>query len=443
MKFVSANKIETNTVELKFLIAKDTFDAEVTKVFNQKKSKITIQGFRPGKAPRQVVEKIYGKGVFYEDALNNLLPAEYDAALKESGIKAVSAPEIDVETIDEEGVLVVAKVTVKPEVEINGYVGITMAKEVEKVTEEEVEAELASIRDRQARMIEVSDRAAAMDDTANIDYEGFVNGVAFDGGKGEGYDLKLGSGSFIPGFEEQICGHNVGEEFDVNVTFPTEYHAEELAGKEAVFKTKINAIKVTELPELDDEFAKDVSEFDTLDEYKADLKAKLEKKKEEQADRIFEGKLLDALVEKLEACVPEAMIANETENMLRDYDMNLRQNGLDLKTYMQYTGSNLDSLREQFKERAEKQVKIRLALEKIAEKENLEVSEEEINTELETIATAYNMPVDQVKVYIDSEDIKNDLLSRKAMDLVKAGVKKPRAKKAKVEKTEPAGESEQ
>jgi trigger factor len=375
MKFVSANKIETNTVELKFLIAKDTFDAEVTKVFNQKKSKITIQGFRPGKAPRQVVEKIYGKGVFYEDALNNLLPAEYDAALKESGIKAVSAPEIDVETIDEEGVLVVAKVTVKPEVEINGYVGITMAKEVEKVTEEEVEAELASIRDRQARMIEVSDRAAAMDDTANIDYEGFVNGVAFDGGKGEGYDLKLGSGSFIPGFEEQICGHNVGEEFDVNVTFPTEYHAEELAGKEAVFKTKINAIKVTELPELDDEFAKDVSEFDTLDEYKADLKAKLEKKKEEQADRIFEGKLLDALVEKLEACVPEAMIANETENMLRDYDMNLRQNGLDLKTYMQYTGSNLDSLREQFKERAEKQVKIRLALEKIAEKENLEVSE--------------------------------------------------------------------
>ncbi|MBQ8911895.1 MAG: trigger factor, partial [Clostridia bacterium] len=217
----------------------------------------------------------------------------------------------------------------------------------------------------------------------------------------------------------------------------------ELAGKEAVFKTKINAIKVTELPDLDDEFAKDVSEFDTLAEYKADLKAKLEKKKEEQADRVFEGKLLDTLVEKLEACVPEAMITAETENMLRDYDMNLRQNGLDLKTYMQYTGSNLDALREQFKERAEKQVKIRLALEKIAEKEGLEASEEEINTELETIAKAYNMPVEQVKAYIDPEDIKNDLLSRKAMDLVKASVKKPRAKKAKVEKTEPAGESEQ
>ncbi|MBQ8399112.1 MAG: trigger factor [Clostridia bacterium] len=443
MKFVSANKTETNTVELKFLIAKDAFEAEINKVYNQKKSKITVQGFRPGKAPRQIIEKIYGKGVFYEDALNNLLPAEYDAAVKESGIKPVAAPEIDVETIDDDGVLVVAKVTVKPEVEINGYTGISMAKEVEAVTEEEVEAELENVRNRQGRMIEVTDRAAAMDDTANIDYEGFVDGVAFDGGKGEGYDLKLGSGSFIPGFEEQICGHNVGEEFDVNVTFPTEYHAEELAGKEAVFKTKINALKYTELPVLDDEFAKDVSEFDTLDEYKADLKAKLQKKKEEQADKVFEGKLLDALVEKLEAQVPEAMVDTEAENMLRDYDMNLRQNGLDLKTYMQYTGTDLDGLRAQFKPRAEKQIKIRLALEKIAQKENLEVSEEEINNELETLANAYNMPVDQVKAYIDPEDIKNDLLSRKAMDLVKASVKKPRAKKAKAEKVEKTEETEQ
>ena len=443
MKFVSANKTETNTVELKFLIAKDAFEAEINKVYNQKKSKITVQGFRPGKAPRQIIEKIYGKGVFYEDALNNLLPAEYDAAVKESGIKPVAAPEIDVETIDDDGVLVVAKVTVKPEVEINGYTGISMAKEVEAVTEEEVEAELENVRNRQGRMIEVTDRAAAMDDTANIDYEGFVDGVAFDGGKGEGYDLKLGSGSFISGFEEQICGHNVGEEFDVNVTFPTEYHAEELAGKEAVFKTKINALKYTELPVLDDEFAKDVSEFDTLDEYKADLKAKLQKKKEEQADKVFEGKLLDALVEKLEAQVPEAMVDTEAENMLRDYDMNLRQNGLDLKTYMQYTGTDLDGLRAQFKPRAEKQIKIRLALEKIAQKENLEVSEEEINNELETLANAYNMPVDQVKAYIDPEDIKNDLLSRKAMDLVKASVKKPRAKKAKAEKVEKTEETEQ
>ena len=440
MKFVSANKIETNTVELKFQIAKDVFEAEVTKVFNQKKSKITVQGFRPGKAPRQIVEKIYGKGVFYEDALNNLLPAEYDAALKESGIKAVAAPEIDVETIDEEGVLVVAKVTVKPEAEITGYTGITMAKEVEKVTAEEVEAELAKVRERQARTIEVTDRAAAMDDIANIDYEGFADGVAFDGGKGEGYDLKLGSGSFIPGFEEQICGHNVGEEFDVNVTFPTEYHAPELAGKEAVFKTKINAIKMTELPELDDEFAKDVSEFDTLAEYKKDLKAKLEKQKEDKADIEFENKLIDVLLEKLEVCVPEAMINAEAENMLRDYDMNLRQNGLDLKTYLQYTGSTLDALRENFKPRAEKQIKMRLALEKIAEKENLEVSEEEINKELETLSTAYNMPVDQIKAYIDPEDIKNDLLARKAMDLVKASVKKPRTKKAKVEKAEAPAE---
>ena len=443
MKFVQSNKVDTNVYELKFIIDKATFDAETDKVYNKKKGKITIQGFRPGKAPRHMIEKIYGKGVFYEDALNNLLPTEYPAALAESGLKAVAQPEIDVESIDENGVLVVAKVTVKPEVEIDGYKGLTAAKETVKVTKEEVEEELERVRRRQGRSIEITDREAKMGDTANIDYEGFVGDKAFDGGKGEGYDLELGSGTFIPGFEEQICGHKIGDSFDVKVTFPTEYHAEELAGKEAVFKTTLNALKYTELPELDDEFAKDVSSFDTLAEYKEDIKAKLQKNKDDEADKAFESKLLDALVDKLEVTLPEVMTDMEAENMLRDYDMNLRQNGLDLKTYMQYTGQTLDQIREQFKPRAEKQVKVRLALEKIAEKEGLEVSDEEIAEELKTIAESYGMEVEQVKKYIEDEDVRNDLLSRKAMDLVKANAKKAKATKAKAPKEEQAEAAEE
>ena len=440
MKLVSNEKTEQNTVTLKFTIAKDVFDAQTEKVYNRKKNKITIQGFRPGKAPRHMIEKIYGKGVFYEDALNDLLPGEYAEALKESGIKAVAQPEIDVESIDENGVLVVAKVTVKPEVEIEGYTGIALSKETVKVTEKEVEEELENVRSRQGREIEVTDRPAKNGDTANIDYEGFADGVAFEGGKAEKQDLKLGSNTFIPGFEDQVIGHSVGDEFDIQVTFPTEYHAPELAGKDATFKIKLNGLKYTELPEVDDEFAKDVSEFDTLAEYKADLKAKIQKRKEAEADRVFEGKLADALVEKLEVALPEAMVNAEAENMLRDYDMNLRQNGLDLKTYLKYTGKELNDLREDFKPRAEKQLKLRLALEKIAQKENLSVTEEEIKKEIADLAAAYNMSADDVKAYVAKEDLENDLLSRKAMDLVKSTAKKPRASKKKASTEEPAGE---
>lgn len=440
MKLVSNEKTEQNTVTLKFTIAKDVFDAQTEKVYNRKKNKITIQGFRPGKAPRHMIEKIYGKGVFYEDALNDLLPGEYAEALKESGIKAVAQPEIDVESIDENGVLVVAKVTVKPEVEIEGYTGIALSKETVKVTEKEVEEELENIRSRQGREIEVTDRPAKNGDTANIDYEGFADGVAFEGGKAEKQDLKLGSNTFIPGFEDQVIGHSVGDEFEIQVTFPTEYHAPELAGKDATFKIKLNGLKYTELPEVDDEFAKDVSEFDTLAEYKADLKAKIQKRKEAEADRVFEGKLADALVEKLEVTLPEAMVNAEAENMLRDYDMNLRQNGLDLKTYLKYTGKELNDLREDFKPRAEKQLKLRLALEKIAQKENLSVTEEEIEKEIADLAAAYNMSADDVKAYVAKEDLENDLLSRKAMDLVKSTAKKPRASKKKASTEEPAGE---
>lgn len=436
MKFISQEKTEKNVVRLRFLIDKKVFDDATDKVFARKKSKITVQGFRPGKAPRHVIEKIYGKGVFYEDALNDLLPAEYDAALKESGVKAVASPSIDVEKIDEEGVLVIADVTVTPEVVVKDYKALPYAKETVKVTEKEIDAEIAQVRERQGREIEVTGRAAKTGDTANIDYEGFCDGVAFDGGKGEGYDLNLGSGTFIPGFEDQIVGHSIGEEFDVNVTFPTEYHSEELAGKAAVFKTKLNGIKETQLPELDDEFVKDVSEFDTMAEYRADVKAKLSKRKDEEADKKFESDLINALIEKTEVDIPEVMVKTEAENMLRDFDMNLRSNGLDLKSYLKYTGESLDDLREKYKPASEKQVKIRLALLKIAELEGLTATEEETEKEIADIAAANKIEVERVRQFINEEDLKNDLLSRKAMDLVKASAKKPRATKKTAVKKE-------
>lgn len=431
MKFISQEKKEQNQVELKFQIDAATFEGAVTKVFKKRAAKITVPGFRPGKAPRNVIEKMYGKGVFYEDALNDLLPAEYEAALKESGIEAVSRPDIDVEKIDEEGVTVIAMVTVKPEVKIEGYKGIPATKKTEKVTAEEIDAEIAQVRERNARQIEVTDRAAEDGDTVNIDYSGSVDGVKFEGGTAEGQDLKLGSGSFIPGFEEQIVGKQIGEEFDVNVTFPTEYHAAELAGKAAVFACKLNGITKTELPELDDEFAKDVSEFDTLDAYKADISAKLQKRKDEQADNEVEGQLIDALIEKLEADIPEAMFVQETENQLRDFDMNLRSQGLDLQTYTKYTGMTLDQLREQMRPRAERGVKTRLALEKIAQLENLTASDEEIDADLQKLADAYNMPLEEVAGYVDRADVAKDIQVKKAVDFVKenAAVKKSTARK--------------
>ena len=382
--------------------------------------KITVPGFRKGKAPRSVIEKMYGKGFFYEDAINEVLPDAFDAALKESALDMVGQPEFDVVSIDDNGVVLSAKVAVKPEVKIEGYVGIEAEKAVAEVTDEEIEREINTIRERNSREIEITDDTlSVMGDVCTIDYEGFVDGVAFEGGKGEDYPLKLGSGNFIPGFEEQVAGHKIGEAFDVNVTFPTEYHAAELAGKAAVFKTVIHKIKHVELPELDDDFAKDVSEFDTMDEYRADVKAKIAKRHEDEADRKFEDAIMDALIEKLEADIPEQMYVAETENFVRDYDNRLRMQGLDLKTYFQYTGMNLDSLREQLRPQAEKQVKLRLALEKIAELEKLEATDEDINAEVQRIADAYQMEADKVREAVPMDSIAQDMKVKKAMDLVK------------------------
>lgn len=441
MSLIANETIEKSRVQLKIKIEAADFSAAVSKVYQKQRKNITIPGFRRGKAPRNIIEKMYGKGVFYEDAINDLIPKYYSDAVKEAGIDAVGQPEFEVESADEkEGVVLVVKTDVKPEVKIDGYKGIEVTKEVKKVTDEDIDAEINRVRERNSRMIEVTDRAAALNDTVNIDYEGFVGKTAFEGGKAEGYDLVLGSGSFIPGFEDQIVGHNIGDEFDVKVTFPKEYHAEDLAGKKAVFKTKLNGIKFKELPELDDDFAKDVSDFDTFAEYRADVKSKLEKANEAEADSQVENQLIDALIEKLEADIPESMFVAETENYVRDYDTRLRYQGLDLKTYFQYTGMDLDALRTQLRPQAEKQVKTRLALEKIAELEKIEPSEEEVEAEFKRIADAYGMEVEKVKESVDAAEIAADLKVKGAVELVKAAakIKKATAKKAPAKKADDA-----
>lgn len=420
MELIKNERIESNKQELNIKIDSAEFEAACTKIYRRDAAKINVPGFRRGKAPRSIIEKMYGKGVFYEDAINDLIPANYDAAIKESGIEPIGQPEFDVISIDEDGVVLKAVVYVMPEVSIEGYRGIEATKTPYTVTDEEVDHEIEHAREHNAREVEIADRAAQLGDIANIDYEGFADGVPFEGGKDEGHDLKLGSGSFIPGFEEQIAGHTIGEEFDVNVTFPEQYHAEELAGKAVVFKCKLNAIKAEELPELDDEFAKDVSEFDTLAEYKADVKAKIESRKERAADAEVEEQLIDYLVANLNCDVPQPLYDIEAENIVRDYDMRLRSQGLDLATYMKYTGQSLDAIREQMKPAAERQVKTRLALQKIVELESIDVTDEEVEAEYNRMAEMYQMEAEKIKEAIASEDIKGDLKLKAAVELVKA-----------------------
>ena len=419
MSLIKSEKIEKNVHKIEFSVDKDTFQKAISNAYRKQVGKITVPGFRKGKAPRSVIEKMYGKVFFYEDAINEVLPDAFDAALEESKLKMVGQPEFDIVSVDDNGVVLSATLAVKPTVKIEGYTGIEVEKKVEEVTDEELEREINMVRERNSREIEVTDGVSEMNDVCTIDYEGFVDGVAFEGGKGNDYPLKLGSGNFIPGFEEQVAGHKIGEEFDVNVTFPEEYHAKELAGKAAVFKTVIHAIKHVELPALDDDFAKDVSEFDTMDEYRADVKAKIAKRHEDEADRKFEDAILEILIEKLVADIPEQMYVAETENFVRDYDNRLRMQGLDLKTYFQYTGMNLDTLREQLRPQAEKQVKLRLALEAIAKKEKIKVTKAETEAEIARIAEAYNMEVDKVREMVPADSVAEDMKVKKAMDFVK------------------------
>ena len=419
MKLLNTAEIGANQKELEIFIDHETFEAECEKAYKKNVAKFNIPGFRKGKAPRKMIEKMYGAGAFYEDAINAILPTAYPEAVKESGLDVVSNPDIDIKAIDENGIVITAKVFVKPEITVSEYKGLSAIKDAVEITDEAVNAEIDRVRDRQSREIEVTDRAAAMGDTVTIDFDGYVDGVAFDGGKSENYDLVLGSGSFIPSFEDKIVGKNIGENFDVLVTFPSEYHAENLAGKEATFKCALHAIKVKELPELDDEFVKDVSEFDTVDEYKASIKAKLEENANNMEDRKVEDQLLDALCEKVEGEIPEVMFENEAENCVRDYENRLRYQGMDLSTFMKYTGQTIETLKTQFRPQAEKQVKTRLALEYIAKAEGLTASEEDVNLEYQKIADAYGIEVDKVKASIEAAAIEADVVVGKAVLLVR------------------------
>ncbi len=420
MSLKSVTSPETNVSVLEITIDGATFAAAVTNAYNKKKGSITVPGFRKGKAPRAIIEKMYGAGFFYDDALSAVVPAAYEEALKESGLNVVSAPEYEVVSVDENGVVFNARVYTKPEVSIEGYKGIEVKRTVAPISDDAVNSEIARIQERNARTEEVTDRAAQLGDTVNIDYEGFKDGVAFAGGKADGHNLELGSGSFIRGFEDQIVGHTVGESFDIELSFPADYHAEELAGAAVTFKINLNGISTKILPELDDDFAKDVSEFDTLDEYKADVRAKLEADAAKRADNEVENQIIEALTEKLVAEIPEPMIVAETENFVRDYDNRLRMQGLKLDDYLKYTGMSLDDIRAQMRPRAESQVKVRLALEKIAALENITASDEDVEAELTKLSEAYNMELDRVKALVDPADVKADVCIQKAVELVKA-----------------------
>lgn len=416
---IKAKQLEKNKYEFSFTIEKPVFDAEIEKVYRKNAPKMNIPGFRRGKAPRHIIEKMYGATVFYDEALDNLLPEAYEKALGETKLEAVSRPELDIVSIDDNGVCLKAAVWVKPEVEISEYKGIAVDREAVNVTEEDILKEIDLTRERNARMLTVEDRAAADGDTAVIDFEGFVDGVAFEGGKGENYSLRLGSGSFIPGFEDQVIGHKTGEEFDINVTFPEEYGAENLAGKAAVFKIKLREIKVKELPVLDDEFVKDVSEFNTVDEYKEDVKKHLTERREAQEDNKVENALINALLENTTVDIPQCMIDNEVDGYVRDYEYRLRSQGGSLDMYFKYTGMTMEQLRENFKADAEKQVKTRLALGKVAKSEKLKALKKDLDAEYKKIASGYNVDVETVKTSIPAESISEDIVLRKAVDFIK------------------------
>ena len=419
MSLKSKETIAANQQKITFEVDHATFEAAINKVYKKTAKNITIPGFRKGKAPRALVEKMYGKEVFYEDAVNEIIPDAYADAMKDNDDAIVSRPEFDIVSIDENGVVLTATYFTKPEVEIKDYLGLAVERPVSAVTDAEIEAELGRVQARNSRMIDITDRAAANDDIVTIDFEGFVDGVAFEGGKAEGHQLKLGSGQFIPGFEDQIVGKEIGAEFDVNVKFPADYHAADLADKDATFKCKLHSIKFNELPTLDDEFAKDVSEFDTLDEYKADIKAKLEEDHKKHSDAHVDENIMKLLIEKLEADIPECMFENETENFVRDYDNRLRMNGLDLQTYFKYTGLTLETLRTQMRPDAERQVKVRLALEKIASLEKLEATEEDITAEYSRLAEMYGMELDKIKEAVAEDAVAEDIKVKKAIDLVR------------------------
>ena len=412
-----------NSFKLTIEVSAEEFEKACERAFQKNKGRIQLQGFRKGKAPRALIEKVYGAGVFYEDAANDLIESEYPKAADESGLEIVSRPEIDVEQIEKgKSFIFTATVAVKPEVELGTYKGVEIDKVDAEVTEEEVNAELDKAREQNSRTITVDDRAVQSGDIVNLNYCGTVDGVAFEGGTADEYNLTIGSGSFIPGFEDQLIGANVGADVDVNVTFPAEYHAEELAGKAAVFACHINSISVKELPEADDEFAQEVSDFDTIDEYKADLKAKLEESKAKEVKTAKENAVIDAIIEGAKMDIPTAMIDSQKRQMAEDFAQRLQYQGLSLDQYFKFTGLTAEKFLEQMEPQAVKRIQSRLVLEAIVKAENIEASDEDIEKEFENIAEQYQMDVDKIKELIGESERKNiamDVAIGKAVDLVR------------------------
>ena len=419
MNLISCEKLEKSMVELQFSIDADTFKNAVAAAFKRESKKYNVPGFRKGKAPRAMIEKMYGADIFHYDAINDLFPEAYEAAVKEAKIEVVGRPDPEVVSMSEaEGATLKVKVAVKPEVTLGDYAGLNVTKKVKTVDESLVDAELKRMQDRNGRLL-TREGAAENGDTVDIDFEGFVDGVAFEGGKAEHYSLVLGSGSFIPGFEDQVVGHAAGEEFDVNVKFPEQYQAEELAGKDATFKIKLHEVKYKELPELDDDFAKDVSEYDTLDELKASIRKNIEENNQKQADQQVENDLIEQVVNNMTAEIPQAMYDARVDELVQDFQYRIAQQGLKLEQYLQYMGMDMNTFKSQFEEQAEKQVKMRLAMEAIVAKEGIEATDEEFNAEVKRIADAYKMEEDKVRSVVDEAAVKADLAVNKAIDLVK------------------------
>lgn len=420
MSLKATNNVETNKYELEIEISAEDFEAAIEKAYLKARKNIAMPGFRKGKAPRKLIEKEYGEQVFFEDAVNLLYAPVVNGAVEESGLELVTRPEVEVTEISKEnGVKLKATCITKPEVEVKDYKGIEVEKVVNPVTDEDINKQLDALREKNVTVETVDDRAAENGDDVVIDFEGFKDDVAFEGGKAEDFTLSLGSGQFIPGFEDQIVGHNAGEDFDINVTFPDEYQVKELAGAPAVFKIKLKSISKKVMPELDDDMVKDSTEFDTVDEYKADVKKKLEEANEKHADSEVEAKIFDKVIENMTAEIPQVMFDNRVNEMIGELEQRLAPQGISLDLYMQYTGQTIDTVKKAYAEQAEKQVKLRLALEKIAKLENIEVTEDGLKAEFDKLAEAYKLDVDQIKQFIHDDDLKKDIAVGKAVDLIK------------------------
>lgn len=438
MKLIKNETVEKNVVKLTFEVDKEAFEKAMEKSYKKNVKHIALAGFRKGKAPRKLIEKIYGEAVFYEDAVNFVCPDAYEFAVKEAKIEPVEMPEIDIEEIGEgKDLVLTAKVTVKPEVKLGEYKGVTAEKNVYKTEDADVDAEIKAAQEKNARMTDV-ERPVKAGDVTVIDFEGFVDGKAFEGGKGKDYTLEIGKGQFIPGFEDALIGAEIGKETEINVTFPEDYHAEELKGKPATFKVTVNQIQEKELPALDDEFAKDVSEFDTFDELKADVRAKLEENAKTRTQREKEDKVLEQIAEKTEIDIPECMINAQADRMLQEFAYNLSSQGLSLDQYTKFTGGTPESIRDQFKERAATAVKGNLILEKIAEAEKIEATDEDIDKELQKMADMYKMEIEKVRELMASslDGMKNEIVINKTLEFLvdKSTVK--RAKKKGVNEDE-------